>query len=917
MMKSLTLYVFVSSTFKDLQAERAAVVGALRRLRRHRSVKLKVVIMEEFGSRHESALRTSTNEVSNSHFYVGIIGGRYGTGITEAEYLRARECRMRCLIYFKKVAIKRAEGARLSAFKKRLAKEHVCSKFAKPSELAEAVQHDLKIHLNKYLDKVDGPGGASYTMKEPPSDFVGRRQQIRTLVNALKPRGGVRVAGIYGMSGVGKSALALKVAERLRDTYADARLFIKLGETNDVPFGLHVTLLNCITQLGGKGDVRDDLDTLAGTYRKHLSGRRALIVLDDAVDEAQIAPFMPPAGCALLITSQEKLLAPDTSATLLGLRRFEENEAVALLLRVEPRIARETARRIALLCGHLPLALRAGASLLSATPDLDPDDYVKQLRRERTRLHELGERGVVVGVRASFNLSYERLTEEAKRVFRQLAVFPASFDAAAEREVCADSSGAQLSNLVQRSLVSYDGEARRYQFHDLMRVYAGGRLGSAERAVAARRHAAHFMRVASEIGELLRRQRAAIGKALDKFDLEWENMRAGQAWAASRRASDEALSQCVTYAEALGLPLLLRRHPKEQAAWLKAALAASKRLKLKAKQGRFLCSLGTVYSSTDTRRAIEHSRQALCIARGTGDRVAVANALGSLGNAYVSAARPQKAIDALKQCLSILCAEKDFVGVVHTWNNLGTAYAGLGRPHAAVECFRLAAAGTRKLADPHAESVALNNLGTEYVGLREPEPALQVYERALKLADKTGDRRGQALALNGVGNARAALKEYESALKFHRQALDLSRELGDRRGVCAALCGLGNAQAESEEFDGAFVSHREALKISRKLGDRVSEVLVLGNLGHAYYLSGDYESAINFHQQALRLTRGLNNPAYEATAHWNLGQAYRKKGESGPAERHARFAFEIFARLRHTLAADVREFLRGDMERDL
>ncbi len=912
-MRPLTLYIFVSSTCKDLQAERAAVVGALRRLRRHRSIKIKLIIMEEFGSRHEKALRTSTNEVSNSHFYVGIIGGRYGTGITEAEYSKAHERRMRCLIYFKKVASKRTGMAQLSAFKKRLAEEHVCSEFTQPYELAAAVLRDLKTHLNKYLDGGGGWDAAPYTIKEPPSDFVGREQQMLTLVNALQPRDRVCVAGIHGMSGVGKTALALKVAERLRGTYTDARLFIKLGETNDVPFGLHVTLLNCIIQLGGKGDVRDDLDTLAGTYRKHLSGTRALIVLDDVVDEAQIAPFIPPAGCALLTTSQEKLLAPDTGATRLRLGQFEEDEARDLLLGVEPRIAPGTARRIARLCGHLPLALRAAASLLSATPDLDPDDYVRQLRRERTRLQALGERGVAIDVKASFNLSYERLTEEAKRVFRQLAVFTASFDASAEREVCADPSGAQLSNLVRRSLVSYDVEARRYHFHDLMRVYADGQLSAAEHvaehAAAARRHAAHFLRVAREIGELCRQQPTAVGKGMERFDAEWENLRAGQAWAASRRVSDEAQMQCVTYTDALCLPLLLRRHPKEQAAWLEAALSASKRLKLKAEQGRFLCSLSAIYSLIDTRRAIGYCQMAMCLARKTGERIAMANALGSLGNVYVSVGRIKKAVDAFELCLNILSDEKDVVGVVHTWNNLGAAHTHLGQSHEAIECYRLAAEGARALADPYAEAVALNNLGAEYVRLREAEPALQAYRRAKELAIKTDDRRSKASALNGLGNAYAALKRYKSALKFHRQALDISRELGDERGLGVALCNQGNAQAELSEFNEAIVSHKESLKISRKFGDRVSEVPVLGNLGHAYYLSGDHESAIELHRQALKLSRGLANPAYKATARWNLAQTHRKKGESVTAERHARAAHEIFVRLRHPLATDVREFL--------
>ena len=75
------------------------------------------------------------------------------------------------------------------------------------------------------------------------------------------------------------------------------------------------------------------------------------------------------------------------------------------------------------LCGYLPLAIRAVGSLLTVTMDLDPVDFLNQLRDERTRLEKLGTEGTNISVRASFNLSYARLSPEAAAVFRRLAVF--------------------------------------------------------------------------------------------------------------------------------------------------------------------------------------------------------------------------------------------------------------------------------------------------------------------------------------------------------------------------------------------------------------------------------------------------------------------------------------------------------------
>src|SRR5437867_122142 len=99
------LRVLVSSTWMDLQPERRAIEQALARL-----PEIEFVGMEYFGSRTETTRTVSLLEVDATELYVGVIGGRYGSGITEAEYRRARECKLPCLIYFKDDAAIPPEG---------------------------------------------------------------------------------------------------------------------------------------------------------------------------------------------------------------------------------------------------------------------------------------------------------------------------------------------------------------------------------------------------------------------------------------------------------------------------------------------------------------------------------------------------------------------------------------------------------------------------------------------------------------------------------------------------------------------------------------------------------------------------------------------------------------------------------------
>lgn len=148
---SAIVRVFVSSTWHDLQPERRAVETALARLR-----ETKFVGMEHFGSREETTFDTSLAEVDQSDLYLGIMAGRYGSGITEAEYRRARERGLPCLFYIKQSPAwsedDPAQAARLEAFLAEIERHHIVDRFTKPDDLAARVTAGLHQWLfDKFL----------------------------------------------------------------------------------------------------------------------------------------------------------------------------------------------------------------------------------------------------------------------------------------------------------------------------------------------------------------------------------------------------------------------------------------------------------------------------------------------------------------------------------------------------------------------------------------------------------------------------------------------------------------------------------------------------------------------------------------------------------------------------------------------
>jgi tetratricopeptide (TPR) repeat protein len=495
-----------------------------------------------------------------------------------------------------------------------------------------------------------------HQLRAPVGDFVGRGKEIEELLKTLRGGKSAAISGISGMGGIGKTELSFYVSERLRDAYPDAQLVLDMRGTDERPRDPSDALASCIRAfLGLEQRLPDDAEELTRLYRTVLEGKRALILLDNASDSAQVRPLLPPAGSALLVTSRETIPIPGMKrVTLEQLRPAEARE---LLTGIAPRVAADIADRICYLCGYLPLAVRAAASLLDITPDLDPEDYATQLSDERTRLERIGvDPTIGIDVAASIGLSYQRLPPDAARVFRLLAVFPATFDAAAEEAVCEDAGHKHLSELLRRSLVLFNADARRYRLHDLARLFADSRLSDEERDAGRMRHAEHYLSVLTECNELYLRGGVAIKDGLARFDAERRNIEAGQEWACQNSGVDETATRLCNQYPGVGVYVLdLRQHPRdERIVWLEAALAAARRLNDRAAEGNHLGNLGLAYEALgETRRAIELYEQDLVITREIGDRRGEGQTLGNLGNAYADLGEARRAIEFYEQQLVI------------------------------------------------------------------------------------------------------------------------------------------------------------------------------------------------------------------------------------------------------------------------
>ena len=624
----------------------------------------------------------------------------------------------------------------------------------------------------------------------PPPDFTGRDAELQELLEKFES--GVNIIGLRGMGGVGKTALALKLVEYLRDRYPDGQIMVDMMGTTD-PISPVMAMSSVISSYHPGEKIAQSEAEIRRRYIQVLNGKRALILLDNALDDKQVLKLIPPKSCGLIITSRNTI-------KLSGLFRkdldvLESGEALQLLL----GIYRTTAIKersasddlawpdIARLCGYLPLALRAAGSYLANSDDVSPAEYASDLKDERTRLEMIGEQGVEMSVDASFSLSFKRLKPGTQQTFLNLSIFPAEFDAQAEEQICQDERHRGLSELLRWSLVDYKPQGPdygRYRLHELARLFASARQKDQSRAMLSERHAAYYRELLSAADDLFLQGKEKIQAGLMLFDREKDNIFSGYAWALDNmEVSSSAAELCMRYPASGAYVLDLRLHPREKIRWLQRGLDAARQLKDKGMEGVHLGNLGLAYAALgDARKAIEHYEQALDIARKIGDRRGEGGHLGNLGLAYAALGDARKAIEHYEQALAISREIGDRRGEGGHLGNLGLAYAALGDARKAIEHYEQALDISREIGDRRGEGGHLGNLGNAYYALGDARKAIEHYEQALDIARETEDKRREAIVCWNLGLEYEKAGDLERAADLMQVCVDFERKIGHPDG---------------------------------------------------------------------------------------------------------------------------------------
>ncbi|MEJ1191910.1 helix-turn-helix domain-containing protein [Pseudarthrobacter sp. CCNWLW207] len=336
-------------------------------------------------------------------------------------------------------------------------------------------------------------------------DFTGRTSEMAKLLTFIEvePTAAHTVAPVailHGAPGMGKTAMAVEALHRRQAKHAMA-FFVDLNGLDAFPLTPLQVLQTLLKQALPAGQqVPKTLDSAASLWREISADSPVAVLLDNAASEAQVRPVLTTGHKGVVVVTSRRSLAG-----LEGVRRFplgplppQDSEALLAEI-VTPGQRENSLRHLAVLCDHIPLALRIAGNRLASQPAWTVGDFLDRLRSEERRL-----RALVAGdlaVEAAFSLSYGHLNEERQRLFRNLsllkgATFSAPLAGAAMSGTnSVDPDGGAdveegLDELVDLGLVQAL-TGNRYRLHDLLRLYAASRLRaetSAEKVAAHRAH---------------------------------------------------------------------------------------------------------------------------------------------------------------------------------------------------------------------------------------------------------------------------------------------------------------------------------------------------------------------------------------------------------------------------------------------
>jgi predicted ATPase/DNA-binding SARP family transcriptional activator/Tfp pilus assembly protein PilF len=645
------------------------------------------------------------------------------------------------------------------------------------------------------------PRQPPFAVPAPPTHFIGRLQATQAVCTRLQDPH-VRALTVTGTGGIGKTRLALEVAQRLRFDFEDGVTFVDLAPLTDA-----VQVADAVAHALG---VPEQLGQIrAEALRAHLQAQHLLLVIDNfehVMSAALLVADLLAACPALkvLVTSREPLnlraeqqvaLEPlaDAEAVQLFVERAQAVSVQFATTEDHAAIYSEICRRL----DGLPLAIEL---IAARARTLDPTEMLRQLDRPLQALthgpsdapprHQT--------LRNALRWSYDLLNLAEQRVFRQISVFAGGCTVEAAQAVHDEQTAALpiLEALSQASLLQpqVSADETRFVMLETLREFAAEQLAEQGGAAAAReRHARYFAHFAESVESEVYGPARAIW--MQRLDADHDNLRSAVAW-------------CIEHAPVIGLQIaaaldrfyLQRGYIREGQTWLKALLDRAHLAPPPLRAKALMISGILLYLSAQYAEATADLTESLSLFEALNhDQESLARVHNALGNVALDQEQIDRAMEHYRLAIEIRRRLGNRFGVASVLNNLALCSHARGELDEAEALFTESLSLYREIDDLYSVASSLGNLASLALTRGDAQRARELYQESLDIRRELGDPRGVGLALNGLGQAAYQLHDPMTAQTHFADALKALAELHDYVDMADSLVGMAAvAQAVDE-----------------------------------------------------------------------------------------------------------------------
>jgi predicted ATPase len=724
------------------------------------------------------------------------------------------------------------------------------------------------------------PGPRPSNLPVPLTSLVGREEEVAAVARLLET---ARLVTLTGPGGVGKTRLALAVAERVRGTFADGTFVVDLTALTDATL-----VLPTIAQTLGIREIegRSVTDGLTA----HLREKRLLLLLDNFEqvigaatalrDLAAACPSLRPlvtSRVVLRVPGEKEypvppLPLPDAVVLLPDVAALGRVAAVDLFVqraqdvRAGFALTEANAAAIAEICRRLdglPLAIELAAARVRVLP---PDAIRARLEHRLTFLTD-GGRGLPERqqtLRAAIAWSYDLLTPDEQTLFRRLSVFAGGCTLDTVDTVCNQDGdlGADLldgiTSLVEKSLLreedGLEGEPRFIMLATI-REFGLERLDASPDGGAVReRMAAAVVALAQAAEPRLRGTERE--RWLRQLDNEVDNIRAAVAWSCGGGDDgDTALRLCA----ALSAFISARNMQGEARAWVETALTLPAAARPSAATVETLILAGVLAQfGGDGQTARARREEAVQIGRALGG-VTLAHALMALCVSLTNPHEQPAALAVVDEAVALCREFGDDWGLANALNSQAIIHWRAGDVPSQRTCAEQSLSLFRRLENPYGIAFALRTLALADANEGFDERAEVRNQEALTLFRAIGDDWMAASVLNNLGVMAARRGDDERAARLYEEQLAIHRRLG----VVTWLSLSNLAFTYMRQGDGACAAPllREALPVARSFGEQRGLATVLEGFAALSASAGELQRAARLFAAAERLREEATVPA--------------------------------------------------------